>query len=243
MLRFWAQKYWASIICYSVYVITYVTLSWAATPHVFDQFPDSHTYLIISFFGHAVRLWTIPVVYSSGERPVAGSHFRHCLASQLGGSRRPVRPSTSDSLHSSHCPGLSPPSITLLTNHPMEPDRFKRVDCHIIDRSTPRGFVGPCASDGSASADSLLGRCRILDVHTSGPGLNRYYPGDTIHSSRLAATASPAAGFSRRNWHRRNRRVGRFTALQTSTESPARIAATKPSEVQLAGHHPVPRQY
>jgi hypothetical protein len=69
MLRFWAQKNWASILCYSVYVITYVTLSWAATPHVFDQFPDSHTYLTVSFLGHAERLWTIPVVYFFGGTP------------------------------------------------------------------------------------------------------------------------------------------------------------------------------
>ena len=58
---------WASIICYSAYVITYVTLSWAATPHVFDQFADSHTYLTVSFLGHAERLWTVPVVYFFGE--------------------------------------------------------------------------------------------------------------------------------------------------------------------------------
>jgi 4-amino-4-deoxy-L-arabinose transferase-like glycosyltransferase len=67
LLRLWARKNWASIICYSAYVITYVTLSWAATPHVFDQFADSHTYLTVSFLGHAERLWTVPVVYFLGE--------------------------------------------------------------------------------------------------------------------------------------------------------------------------------
>src|ERR1700733_10441607 len=66
VLRFRAREHWASIICYSIYVITYLTLSWAATPHVFDQFPDSHTYLTISFLGHAERLWTIPVAYFAG---------------------------------------------------------------------------------------------------------------------------------------------------------------------------------
>ena len=66
MLRFWARKNWPSIFCYSVYVITYLTLSWAATPHVYDQFPDSPTYLTVSFLGHAERLWTIPVLYFFG---------------------------------------------------------------------------------------------------------------------------------------------------------------------------------
>ena len=38
----------------------------ATSPHVFDNFPDSHTYLTVSFLGHAERLWTIPVVYFFG---------------------------------------------------------------------------------------------------------------------------------------------------------------------------------
>ena len=76
MLRFWARKNWPSIFCYSVYVIAYLTLSWAATPHVFDQFPDSPTYLTISFLGHAERLWTIPVLYFFGGSPAGRVAFQ-----------------------------------------------------------------------------------------------------------------------------------------------------------------------
>ena len=121
LLRFWAQKNWASVIFYSVYVITYVTLSSAATPHVFDHFPDSHTYLTVSFLGHAERLWTIPVVYffggtSSGRVALQTITWRQLL----GSSRHPVRSSTPDPLDSAHCPGLSPLGFTLPPYHPME---------------------------------------------------------------------------------------------------------------------------
>ena len=47
--------------------IAYLALSWAGTPRVFDNFPDSHTYLPISFLGHADRLWTIPLIYFVGS--------------------------------------------------------------------------------------------------------------------------------------------------------------------------------
>ncbi len=59
----------ASIFCYCVFAIAYLSLSWSGTPHVIDSYPDSHTYLPISFLGHAERLWTVPVIYSVGGSP------------------------------------------------------------------------------------------------------------------------------------------------------------------------------
>jgi hypothetical protein len=58
-----------SIVCYSAFAAAYLALSWVGTPHVIDSYPDSHTYLPISFLGHAQRLWTVPVIYFVGGSP------------------------------------------------------------------------------------------------------------------------------------------------------------------------------
>ena len=56
-----------SIICYGAYAFAYLALSWGGgTPHVIDSYPDSQTYLPISFLGHAQRLWTVPLIYFVG---------------------------------------------------------------------------------------------------------------------------------------------------------------------------------
>ena len=62
----WAEEHKGTAVCYTAFAIVYVALSSVSTPHVYDNFPDSHTYLPISFLGHAVRLWTIPVLYFFG---------------------------------------------------------------------------------------------------------------------------------------------------------------------------------
>jgi hypothetical protein len=63
----WVRTNSVPIVCYAAFALTYLALSWVGTPHVIDNYPDSHTYLPISFLGHADRLWTIPVIYFAGS--------------------------------------------------------------------------------------------------------------------------------------------------------------------------------
>ena len=65
----WIRMHSVSIVCYSAFAAAYLALSWVGTPHVIDSYPDSHTYLPISFLGHAQRLWTVPVIYFVGGSP------------------------------------------------------------------------------------------------------------------------------------------------------------------------------
>jgi hypothetical protein len=62
----WAQTNLSAIAFYAVFGIAYFALSLARTPRVIDNFPDSHTYLTLSFLGHAERLWTVPLLYYVG---------------------------------------------------------------------------------------------------------------------------------------------------------------------------------
>lgn len=59
----WIRTNLISIVCYAAFASLYAALSWSGTPHVIDSFPDSRSYLIISFTGHAERPWTVPVLY------------------------------------------------------------------------------------------------------------------------------------------------------------------------------------
>jgi len=52
-----------SLVIVAAFAVAYGALTFAATPHTIDTFPDSHTYLPVSFLGHAERLWAIPVIY------------------------------------------------------------------------------------------------------------------------------------------------------------------------------------
>ena len=65
----WVGENKGNVVCYTAFSIVYVALSSVSTPRVYDNFPDSHTYLPVSFLGHAVRLWTIPVLYFFGGTP------------------------------------------------------------------------------------------------------------------------------------------------------------------------------
>jgi hypothetical protein len=77
---------------YAAFWIAYVGLSLARTPHVIDNFPDSHTYLTLSFLGHAERLWTVPLLYYVGGtgvgrvvlQTVIGAFCWIALAVQVG---------------------------------------------------------------------------------------------------------------------------------------------------------------
>ena len=68
-----------SVVIFAAFAIAYSALSWAGTPHVVDDFPDSHTYLPISFLGHADRLWTIPVIYFVGSSSVGRVALQTCI--------------------------------------------------------------------------------------------------------------------------------------------------------------------
>ncbi len=66
LVLLWLRKNKGNLVCYTVYAAAYAAFSSASNPHVYDSYPDSHTYLPISFLGHAVRLWTIPLLYFFG---------------------------------------------------------------------------------------------------------------------------------------------------------------------------------
>lgn len=75
----WMRTNSVPVVCYTAFAITYLALSWTGSPHVIDNYPDSHTYLPISFLGHAQRLWTVPVIYFVGGSPTGRVIFQSVI--------------------------------------------------------------------------------------------------------------------------------------------------------------------
>src|ERR1700722_17104736 len=64
--RTWIRMDPVSIGLCGAFAIAYLGFSFLGTPHIVDNYPDSHTYLPISFLGHAERLWAVPLFYLFG---------------------------------------------------------------------------------------------------------------------------------------------------------------------------------
>ncbi len=64
--RSWIRRYRVPIGLCGAFAVAYLAFSFVGAPHVVDNYPDSHTYLPISFLGHAQRLWTVPLFYFFG---------------------------------------------------------------------------------------------------------------------------------------------------------------------------------
>ena len=62
----WVRRHSVSLCICGVFAIAFLALSFVGAPHVVDNYPDSHTYLPISFLGHAQRLWGVPLFYFVG---------------------------------------------------------------------------------------------------------------------------------------------------------------------------------
>ena len=236
MLRFWARKNWPSIFCYSVYVITYLTLSWAATPHVYDQFPDSPTYLTVSFLGHAERLWTIPVLYFFG----GSSAGRVALQTLISvGSWVALSVQFARVLRTRFIRRISQAFVLLVSLCPPI-IQWNRI---ILSESIAISLTVLLLAASLALA-------RRMDLRALAAFLVVAVLWTFTRQVQAFIVVTLVIPFVLLAWRRPQARQlalvggagiavigvwGTLTALQTSSVSPAGIAATNPSEVQLAG--------
>jgi len=232
----WARKHSASIVCYSAYVITYTILSCVGTPRVIDDFPDTHSYLTVSFLGHADRLWTVPVVYffggSSTGRVIlqtlisVGSWI--ALAVQLG---RVLR---------TRIVRLISQALVLLLS--LSPPIFQWNRIVLSESITISLTVLLLASS--------LALIRRMDVRALAAFLVVATLWTFTRQVQAFVVVTLVVPFLLLAWRLPQRRRlalvggigvlvlgiwGTLTALQTSQISPAGVSATNPSEVQFAG--------
>jgi hypothetical protein len=232
----WLRKNSFTVASYIVFAIAYITMSLTSAPHVIDNFPDSHTYLTLSFLGHAERLWTIPLLYSFGQteygrvilQSVIGAACWICLAVQLGYAlhSRPVR--------------LVAQGIVLLMSLCAPILQWNRI---ILSESLSISitvlFLAVSLSfarrlDWKALAAFLL----VAALWTFTRQAQALVVGALVLPLLILALLRPKrrtmAGVAAAGvvvigiW-------GTVTSLQTSSVSPAGISPTNPSEVQLAG--------
>ena len=232
----WLTRNKANIVCYTVFSIAYVGLSSVSTPRVYANFPDSHTYIPVSFLGHAVRLWTIPVVYffggTSGGRVALqiaiGAACWIVLAVQVGRvlQVRIIR--------------LVAQAVILLISLCAPVLQWNRI---ILSESLSISLTVLLLATSLALA-------RRMDVRALSVFLVVVVLWTFTRQVQAFVVFALAIPFIVLAWKRSDlRRValigvlgiavvgvwGTVTALQTSTVSPGRLAATNPSEVQLAG--------
>jgi hypothetical protein len=225
-----------SVICYAAFAVAYLTLSWAANPHVIDSYPDSHTYLPVSFLGHAERLWTIPVVYlvggnSAGRvalQSLIGAACWIALAVQLGRvlHTRIIR--------------LAAQVVVLLMSLTAPILQWNRM---VLSESIAISLTVLLLAASLALA-------RRMDMRAVVAFLLATVVWTFTRQVQAFIVAALVVPFIFLAWRRPDaRRValiggagvvligiwGTATALQTSSVSPTGIAATNPSEVQLAG--------
>ncbi len=232
----WVGGNKANIVCYTAFAIVYVALSSASNPRVYDNFPDSHTYLPLSFLGHAERLWTIPLLYffggTSGGRValqiVIGVACWITLAVQVGRvlQGRIIR--------------LVAQAVTLLMSLSAPVLQWNRI---VLSESLSISLTVLLLAASLALARRM--EIRALSVFLVVAVLWTFTR--QVQAFVVVALAIP---FVLLAWKRpKVRRIaligglgivvigvwGTVTALQTSSVSPEGIAATNPSEVQLAG--------
>ena len=235
-VRLWMRKHTSSIICYSAYVIAYAALSWATSPHVFDNFPDSHTYLTVSFLGHAERLWTIPVLYFFGASSTGrvilqiaiGVICWIVLAVQLG---RVLRVRTIR---------IIAQALVLLTSLCAPVIQWNRI---VLSESITISLTVLLLATSLALA-------RRMDMRALASFLFVAVVWTFSRQVQAFIIVAFVIPFLVLAWRRpKVRRLaliagsgivvigiwGTLTTLQTSSVSPSGIAATNPSEVQLAG--------
>ena len=240
MPRLWGRKSLLSLICYSVYVIAYTALSWTRSPHVFDNFPDSHTYLTISFLGHAERLWTIPVLYyfggsSAGRvvlQTVIGAICWIALSVQLGKALR------------ARIIRIIAQVLVLLISLCAPVIQWNRI---VLSESIAISLTVILL------AASLALSCR-MDMRALAAFLFVVVLWTFTRQVQAFIVVALLIPFLFLAWRRPEARRlaliggtavvviggwGTLTSLQTSSVSPNGIAATNPSEAQLAGHYPV----
>jgi len=232
----WAKKHSAAIACYGAYVIIYTVLSCVGTPRVIDDFPDSHTYLTISFLGHADRLWTVPVVYffggSSAGRVILqtliGIGCWIALAVQLG---RVLRTRTIRL--------VSQALVLLLSLSPpiFQWNRFVLSESLTIS-VTVLLLAAALALVRRMDVRALAAFLVVATLWTFARQVQAFVVASLVIPFLLLAWRLPRV--------RRLALVGgigiavigiwaTLTALQTSQISPAGVAVTNPSEVQFAG--------
>jgi hypothetical protein len=235
MLR-WAAKNKFAVVCYTAFAVTYVALSSASTPHVYDSYPDSHTYLSVSFLGHAERLWTIPMLYYFGGTSagrvalqiVIGAACWITLAVQVGRvlQVRIIR--------------LIAQAVILLIALCAPVLQWNRI---ILSESLSISLTALLLAVSLALA-------RRMDVRAVAAFLAVAVLWTFARQVQAFVVFALAIPFLIVAWRRPEvRRValigalgigvicvwGTVTALQTSSVSPNGIAATNPSEAQLAG--------
>jgi hypothetical protein len=232
----WVGENKGNVVCYTAFSIVYVALSSVSTPRVYDNFPDSHTYLPVSFLGHAVRLWTIPVLYFFGWTPggrvalqiVIGLACWITLAVQVGRvlQVRIVR--------------VVAQSVILLISLCAPVLQWNRI---ILSESLSISLAVLLLATSLALARrmdirALLVFLVVAVLWTFTRQVQALFVGVLAIPFVLLAWKRPEV-----------RRVavvgglgmvvigvwGTVTALQTSSVSPGKIAATSPSEIQLAG--------
>ena len=232
----WVRVNSMSIVCYGAFAIAYLTLSWAGAPHLIDNYPDSHTYLHVSFFGHAERLWTIPVVYFVGGttairvtlQTLIGVACWITLSVQL---RRVVHNRVIRFVSQTLVLSISLTAPILQWNRIVLSESIA-ISLTVLLLAASLALAR--RMDSRSMAAFLI--AAVLWTFTR-----------QVHAFITVALAAPFAFVA---WHRPEARRlavvglagvafigiwGTATALQTSSASPAGIATTNPTEVQVAG--------